>query len=178
VGWAVFSKFFMPDFPHPDRKFTPIDCAIITISDTRTIETDTGGQLARQLLSAAGHVVTFYQIVPDEPEQIINLLAKLAQNGSVQAVILSGGTGISPRDRTYEALVGLLEKVLPGFGELFRWLSYQEIGTRTISSRSIAGTYQGMMVFALPGSRGAVDLGISKIILPELPHLVGQLRQN
>jgi molybdopterin adenylyltransferase len=168
----------MTDIPHPDRQFTPIDCAIITISDTRTIDTDTGGQLARQLLSAAGHVVTFYQIVPDEPEQIIDLLAELADRGSVQAVILSGGTGISPRDRTYEALVGLFEKVLPGFGELFRWLSYQEIGTRTISSRSIAGTYRGMMVFALPGSRGAVDLGISKIILPELPHLVGQLRQN
>jgi molybdopterin adenylyltransferase len=168
----------MIDIPHADQQFMQINCAIITISDTRTIETDTGGQLAHQLLGGAGHVVTFYQIVPDEPEQIIDLLAVLASQGSIQAVILSGGTGISHRDRTYEALGGLFEKVLPGFGELFRWLSYQEIGTRTISSRSIAGTYRGMMVFALPGSRGAVDLGISQIILPELPHLVSQLRQN
>jgi molybdopterin adenylyltransferase len=167
----------MTKTPHPDdRQFTPIDCAIITISDTRTIETDTGGQLANQLLSGAGHQVKFYQIVPDEPAQIIALLNQLANERAIQAVILSGGTGIAPRDRTYEALSDLLEKVLPGFGELFRSLSYAEIGSRAISSRSIAGTYRQMMIFALPGSRGAVELGITKIILPELPHLVKQLR--
>jgi molybdopterin adenylyltransferase len=167
----------MTKIPHPnDQKFTPIDCAIITISDTRTTETDTGGQLANQLLSNAGHEVKFYQIVPDEPEQIIALLEQFASQKSIQAVILSGGTGISPRDRTYEALSGLLEKVLPGFGELFRSLSYAEIGSRTISSRSIAGTYRQMIIFALPGSRGAVELGLTKIILPELPHLIKQIR--
>jgi molybdopterin adenylyltransferase len=167
----------MTQTPHPDdRQFTPIDCAIITISDTRTTETDTGGQLAHQLLRSAGHEVKFYQIVPDEPEQIIALLGELAKQGSIQTVILSGGTGISPRDRTYEALSNLLEKVLPGFGELFRTLSYAEIGSRAISSRSIAGTYRQMIIFALPGSRGAVELGLTKIILPELPHLVKQLR--
>jgi molybdopterin adenylyltransferase len=167
----------MTKTPHPDdRQFTPIDCAIITISDTRTIETDTGGQLARQLLGNAGHEVKLYQILPDEPDQIMALLAELAEQGSIQAVILSGGTGIAPRDRTYEALSGLLEKVLPGFGELFRSLSYAEIGSRAISSRSIAGTYHQMMIFALPGSRGAVELGLTKIILPELPHLIKQLR--
>ncbi len=167
----------MTKTPHPDdRQFTPINCAIITISDTRTAETDTGGQLANQLLSSAGHEVKFYQIVPDEPAQIIALLHQLANEGAIQAVILSGGTGITPRDRTYEALTGLLEKVLPGFGELFRSLSYAEIGSRTISSRSIAGTYRQMMIFALPGSRGAVELGITKIILPELSHLIKQLR--
>jgi molybdopterin adenylyltransferase len=171
-------RIFMTDRPHPDNQSINVNCAILTISDTRTIDTDTGGQLARQLLSAAGHVVTFYQIIPDEPAQIVELVDKLAIQGNVQAIILSGGTGIAPRDRTYEALTGLFEKVLPGFGELFRSLSYTEIGTRTISSRSIAGTYQGMIIFALPGSRGAVELGISKIILPELLHLVGQLRQN
>jgi molybdopterin adenylyltransferase len=168
----------MSNIPHPDREFTPINCAIITISDTRTIETDTGGQLATQLLITAGHQVNVYQIIPDEPTQIIGLLQDLAAGQEVQAVILSGGTGINPRDCTYEALTGVLEKVLPGFGELFRSLSYAEIGTRTISSRSIAGTYRSMMVFALPGSRGAVNLGISQIILPELAHLVDQLRQN
>jgi molybdopterin adenylyltransferase len=167
----------MPNIPHPDRQFISIDCAIITISDTRTPETDTGGQLVHQLLSSAGHEVKFYQIVPDEPEQIMALLEQLAAGESIQAVILSGGTGISPRDRTYEALTGLLEKILPGFGELFRSLSYTEIGSRTISSRSIAGTYRQMIIFALPGSRGAVELGITKIILPELAHLVQQLRQ-
>jgi molybdopterin adenylyltransferase len=167
----------MTKTPHPnDRQFTPIDCAIITISDTRTTETDTGGQLANQLLSSAGNEVKFYRIVPDEPEQIIALLDELANEGAIQAVILSGGTGIAPRDRTYEALSNLLEKVLPGFGELFRSLSYAEIGSRAISSRSIAGTYRQMIIFALPGSRGAVELGITKIILPELPHLIKQLR--
>jgi molybdopterin adenylyltransferase len=167
----------MTQTPHPDdQQFTPIDCAIITISDTRTTETDTGGQLAHQLLRSAGHEVKFYQIIPDEPEQIISLLEQLATQESIQAVILSGGTGISPRDRTYEALGNLLEKVLPGFGELFRTLSYAEIGSRAISSRSIAGTYRQMMIFALPGSRGAVELGLTKIILPELPHLIKQLR--
>ncbi len=167
----------MTKTPHPDdRQFTPINCAIITISDTRTTETDTGGQLANQLLSNAGHEVKFYQIVPDEPAQIIALLNQLANEETIQAVILSGGTGISPRDRTYEALNSLLEKILPGFGELFRSLSYAEIGSRTISSRSIAGTYRQMIIFALPGSRGAVELGITKIILPELPHLIKQLR--
>jgi molybdopterin adenylyltransferase len=167
----------MTQTPHPDdRQFTPIDCAIITISDTRTTETDTGGQLAHQLLRSAGHEVKFYQIVPDEPEQIVALLEQLATQKSIQAVILSGGTGISPRDRTYEALSNLLEKVLPGFGELFRTLSYAEIGSRTISSRSIAGTYRQMIIFALPGSQGAVELGLTKIILPELPHLIKQLR--
>lgn len=168
----------MPNIPHPDQQNTSIDCAIITISDTRTVETDTGGQLACQLLNSAGHTVSFYQIIPDEPDQIIAQLQKLAEQGSVQAVILSGGTGIAPRDRTYEALTGLLEKILPGFGELFRSLSYAEIGSRTISSRSIAGTYRQMMIFALPGSRGAVELGITEIILPELPHLVKQLQSQ
>ena len=166
----------MTKTPHPDdRQFTPINCAIITISDTRTTETDTGGQLANQLLSSAGHEVKFYQIVPDEPTQIIALLNQLANEGAIQAVILSGGTGISPRDRTCETLNSLLEKILPGFGELFRSLSYAEIGSRAISSRSIAGTYRQMIIFALPGSRGAVELGITKIILPELPHLIKQL---
>jgi molybdopterin adenylyltransferase len=166
----------MTQTPHPDdQQFTSIDCAIITISDTRTTETDTGGQLAHQLLRSAGHEVKFYQIVPDEPEQIVALLEQLAHQKSIQAVILSGGTGISPRDRTYEALSDLLEKVLPGFGELFRTLSYAEIGSRTISSRSIAGTYRQMIIFALPGSKGAVELGLTKIILPELPHLIKQL---
>jgi molybdopterin adenylyltransferase len=163
--------------PHPDdQKFTPIRCAIITISDTRTIETDTGGQLANQLMSSAGHKVEFYQVVPDEPELITNLLIQLTQQKSIQAVVLSGGTGIAPRDRTYEALSDLLEKVLPGFGELFRALSYAEIGSRAISSRAIAGTHGQMLVFALPGSRGAVELGLTKLILPELPHLVKQLQ--
>lgn len=163
--------------PHPDdRQFTPINCAIITISDTRTTETDSGGQLASQLLRSTGHEVKFYQILPDEPVQIMALLEQLANQKSIQAVILSGGTGIAPRDRTYEALSGLLEKILPGFGELFRALSYAEIGSRAISSRSIAGTYRQMMIFALPGSRGAVELGLTKIILPELPHLIKQLR--
>jgi molybdopterin adenylyltransferase len=167
----------MNNIPHPDPPFQSIACAVITISDTRTIETDTGGQKAQQLIAAAGHQVAYYQIIPDEPEQLISMIEQLASQ-SISAVICSGGTGIAPRDRTYEALVDLLEKDLPGFGELLRWLSYAEIGTRTISSRAIGGTYRDLLIFSLPGSPGAVELGLTKIILPELSHLVRQLQQK
>jgi molybdopterin adenylyltransferase len=164
--------------PHPDSQIHSIACAVITISDTRTIATDTGGQAAQQLIMADGHQVSFYQIIPDEPDQLLSTITALADQEQIQAIICSGGTGIAPRDRTYEALAGLLEKTLPGFGELFRWLSYAEIGTRTISSRAIGGTYRNLLIFSLPGSQGAVELGLSKIILPELNHLVKQLRQT
>jgi molybdopterin adenylyltransferase len=161
--------------PHPDRISISVNCAVITVSDTRTPDTDSSGALIKQLLLAAGHKICRYQIVPDEPEQIrAQLAATINSPAPIQAIIFNGGTGISPRDRTYEAISSVLNKTLPGFGEIFRWLSYQEIGSRAISSRVIAGTYQHLLVFSLPGSRGAVQLGMEKLILPELVHLVTQ----
>jgi molybdopterin adenylyltransferase len=161
--------------PHPDRISISTACAVVTVSDTRTPDTDSSGELIQQLLLAAGHKVCRYQIVPDEPAQILaQLEATIANPTPIQVIVFNGGTGISPRDCTYEAISCMLTKTLPGFGEIFRWLSYQDIGSRAISSRAIAGTYQHLLVFSLPGSRGAVQLGMEKLILPELVHLVTQ----
>ncbi len=166
----------MVAIPHPDSQSIPINCAVITISDTRTPATDQSGQLIQDLLQAAGHQISIYRVIPDEPTQIKELLVTLGENQQLQAVIFNGGTGIAPRDTTYDALARMLEKTLPGFGELFRSLSYAEIGTRSIASRAVAGTYQNLLIFSLPGSRGAVQIGVSQIILPEINHLVKQLR--
>jgi molybdenum cofactor biosynthesis protein B len=155
-----------------------ITCAVITVSDTRTVETDKSGQLIKQLLLDAKHTVGAYTIIPDEPIQIQNQLHKLASHVNLDTVICNGGTGIAPRDTTYDAIANLLEKTLPGFGELFRYLSYQEIGSRAIASRAIAGVYQSKLIFSLPGSSNAVKLGMQQLILPELIHLVGQIRGN
>lgn len=162
--------------PHPDPTTMTVNCAVITVSDTRSFETDKSGQLIKQLLLDAAHTVEVYTIIPDEPMQIQNRLQKLVSNVDLDAVICNGGTGIAPRDTTYEAIANLLEKTLPGFGELFRFLSYQEIGSRAIASRAIAGVYQGKLVFSLPGSSTAVKLGMQQLILPELVHLVTQVR--
>lgn len=148
-----------------------IRCGVITISDTRTPATDTSGAAARAALEAAGHVVAGYAVVPDEPAQIVALVRELAGQGC-QAIITSGGTGITRRDSTFEAIDGLLEKRLPGFGELFRMLSYQEIGAAAMLSRATAGLFGGAVIFCLPGSTGAVRLALERLIVPELPHLV------
>lgn len=162
--------------PHPDSTPISISCAVITVSDTRTSTTDTSGGLIRDLLQSAGHQIGIYQIVPDEPTQIRAQLDIAADfQPPIQAIILNGGTGISARDTTYDEIASILTKTLPGFGELFRFLSYQEIGSRAIASRAIAGTYQQLLIFSLPGSRGAVQLGMEKLILPELIHLVTQM---
>ncbi len=165
----------MAHYPHPDASKTTISCAIVTVSDTRSWESDRNGQIIQQLLLAAGHAINQYQIVKDEPAQIQTQLQILGQIPQVQAVIFNGGTGIAPRDTTYDALEQLLEKTLPGFGELFRWLSYQEIGSRAMASRAIAGVYQSKLVFSIPGSTNAVTLAMQSLILPELVHLVNQL---
>ncbi|MGB3206749.1 MAG: MogA/MoaB family molybdenum cofactor biosynthesis protein [Crinalium sp.] len=160
--------------PHPDQVEIKVNCAVITVSDTRTEETDRSGQLIQQLVRDAGHTVGIYRIIKDEPIQIQTQLTDLNQF-SVKAVIFNGGTGIAPRDTTYDALEKLLEKILPGFGELFRTLSYQEIGSRAIASRAVAGIYQQKLVFSIPGSTNAVKLAVQQLILPELIHLVTQL---
>lgn len=162
--------------PHPDKIQVAIDCAVVTVSDTRTPETDLSGQLIKQLLHSAGHNTSSYRIIPDEPTQIrAELERAIASEPPIRAIIFNGGTGIAARDNTYEAIASALTKTLPGFGEIFRMLSYQEIGSRAIGSRAIAGTYRQLLVFSLPGSQGAVKLGMEKLILPELIHLVAQI---
>ncbi|WP_341525592.1 MogA/MoaB family molybdenum cofactor biosynthesis protein [Nostoc sp. UHCC 0302] len=167
----------MTSQPHPDSIEITITCAVVTVSDTRTPETDKSGQLIQQLLLAAHHAVGAYTIIKDEPTQIQGQIEQLGQNLNLDAVIFNGGTGIAPRDTTYDAIEKLLEKTLPGFGELFRFLSYQEIGSRAIASRAVAGVYQNKLIFSLPGSSNAVRLAMEKLILPELVHLVSQIRK-
>jgi len=162
--------------PHPDRQILSVPCAIITVSDSRTTVTDKSGQILKEGLENAQHKITFYQIIPDEPSQIKELLTQLGNNPEVEAIIFNGGTGIAPRDTTYDAIAYLLEKTLPGFGEIFRYLSYQEIGSRAIASRALGGVYRNKLIFSLPGSTGAVKLALEKLILPELNHLIGQLK--
>jgi len=168
----------MAQQPHPDTTGMTVNCAVITVSDTRLPETDRSGQLIKQLLLDAEHGVGAYTIVKDEPAQIQAQMEVLGKRSDLDAVIFNGGTGIAPRDTTYDAIEGLLEKTLPGFGELFRSLSYQEIGSRAIASRAIAGVYQSKLVFSLPGSTKAVELAMQRLILPELAHLVSQLRNK
>jgi molybdopterin adenylyltransferase len=165
----------MATTPHPDTTPLAVKCAVITISDTRTQQSDRSGQIIQHLLQEAGHQIAFYRLLPDEPQQIYSLLQELGRS-DLEAIVFNGGTGIATRDTTYEAVTQLLEKTLPGFGELFRFLSYQEIGSRAMASRAIAGVYSQKLVFALPGSSNAVKLALEKIILPEIVHLVKQLK--
>jgi molybdopterin adenylyltransferase len=163
--------------PHPNKSPKTVNCAVITVSDTRLPETDKSGQLIQRLSIDAGHAIAYYAVIKDEPNQIREQLATIGSL-PIQAVIFNGGTGIAPRDTTYDALEGLLEKTLPGFGELFRYLSYQEIGSRAIASRALAGVYQHQLIFSIPGSTGAVKLAVEKLILPELVHLVEQIESQ
>lgn len=167
----------MTQIPHPDPLGTTVNCAVITVSDTRTSENDTSGQLIQQLLGEARHTLAAYRILKDEPAEIREQLKLLCASPDLDALIFNGGTGIAPRDTTYDAIASLLEKTLPGFGEVFRWLSYEEIGSRAIASRAIAGVYRSKLIFSLPGSSKAVKLAMEKLILPELVHLVKQLNK-
>jgi molybdenum cofactor biosynthesis protein B len=161
---------------HHHRKEAPsrVSTAVITVSDTRTLETDTGGALTESLLEAAGHPVLSREIVADEPAQIRASLERLLGRTDLQAVILTGGTGVAPRDQTPDAVEPLLDRVVPGFGELFRFLSYEDIGSAALLSRALAGLVGGRVVFVIPGSRGAVRLAMEKLILPEIGHLAGE----
>jgi molybdenum cofactor biosynthesis protein B len=147
-------------------------CCVITVSDTRTIETDGGGKLVVERLATAGHKVLRREIIPDEPEPMIALLRECESDANIQAVLLTGGTGIASRDQTFETVSGLLSKTIPGYGELFRALSFSEIGSATILSRTIGGLMSQTVVLTMPGSPKAVELAMEKIIMPELGHLV------
>jgi molybdenum cofactor biosynthesis protein B len=151
-----------------------VSCFIITVSDTRTEATDTAGAAIAQLLSAAGHTVAGRTIVSDDAELVRGLIEKQLANPNVQAVITTGGTGITSRDSTYEAVETMMRKRLDGFGELFRMLSYQQIGPAAMMSRACAGVVAGRVLVALPGSEAAVRLAMERLLIPELGHLVQQ----
>lgn len=152
-----------------------VPVALLTISDTRGAANDRSGRLARELFEAAGHRVVTARILKDEPDQVAAAVRELAASGEVRAIVLNGGTGISRRDRTYEAVAAVLDRRLDGFGELFRALSYQEIGSAAMLSRAVAGLVGGVAVFALPGSTGAVRLGLERLVLPELGHILAEI---
>jgi molybdenum cofactor biosynthesis protein B len=147
-------------------------CYILTVSDTRTEATDTSGRAIFDLLFAGGHQVAGRRIVPDEPLVVRQAIEEQMANPNVQVIIATGGTGITSRDRTFETVDAMLDKRLDGFGELFRMLSYQEIGSAAMLSRACGGLIRGKLIFSLPGSEAAVRLGMTKLILPELGHLV------
>jgi molybdenum cofactor biosynthesis protein B len=151
-----------------------VSIAIVTVSDTRTPETDTSGKLIHQLVQEAGHQVTGYRIVRDEPDEVRAALEEFT-DGRARLVIFNGGTGISKRDRTYDVISQALEKTLPGFGELFRMLSFQEVGAAAMLSRATAGVYHDTVVFSTPGSPNAVQVAVGKLILPEIQHLAWEL---
>ena len=162
----------MPGDGHKSQVVTDVSCAVLTVSDTRTTDTDTSGQWIRRALTSAGHRVTAYEIVPDDAPRIRERLGRLIDDPDCRVVLLTGGTGLGPRDSTFEVVDGLLEKRLDGFGELFRSLSYAEIGAAAMLSRAAAGTVGSTAIFSLPGSPGAVRLAMEKLILPELGHIV------
>jgi molybdopterin adenylyltransferase len=154
----------------------PIAIAVVTVSDSRTKETDRGGSYLCREVERRGHRLAGYSLIPDEAAALEGILAEIA-NGPADVAIFSGGTGIAQRDRTIDVLGVRLEKTLPGFGELFRMLSYEEIGSAAILSRAVAGLYRGKFVFCLPGSPAAVRLAWEKLIEPELRHLVWERRR-
>ncbi len=148
---------------------------IVAVSSTRTVETDKGGPVIARLLEESGHTVVGREVLPDAAGTVRARLLALVDDSSVDAVVLTGGTGISTRDGTYEAVAGLLEKTLPGFGELFRVLSHREIGSAAMLSRAVGGVVRGLVVFAVPGSPAACELAARELIAPELGHLVYEL---
>ena len=170
----------MSESVHKHKESAPdtVRVAILTISDTRTPETDTGGDIAEELLRGAGQEVVERRIVRDEVSGIRNNLIDLLARSDVDAVITTGGTGISARDTTYEVVERMVEKRLDGFGEIFRMLSFEEIGSATIMSRALAGSVGSKFVASLPGSRNAVRLAVEKLLVPELSHIVFELSKH
>ena len=152
-----------------------VGCFVLTVSDTKTPDTDTSGALIRDRLTGAGHSVVGSTIVRDEPADVARVVKEACGDGRVQVVILTGGTGITSRDSTFEAVTALLDKRLPGFGELFRVLSYQEVGAAAMLSRAQMGIHARRVVVSLPGSPNACRLALDKLLLPELGHLVREV---
>jgi molybdenum cofactor biosynthesis protein B len=165
------------DAPLEHKAHAPasVGCFVLTVSDTRTPETDTSGRAIRSLLEHAGHTVTAHAIVNDEPAQVTSAVRAQLADDRTHVIITTGGTGVSSRDGTFEAVNALFEKRLDGFGEIFRMLSFQEIGSAAMMSRATAGTVARKAIFVLPGSENAVRLAMTRLIVPELGHVVQQL---
>ena len=160
---------------HKSHAPASVGCFVLTVSDTRTEETDSSGRAIRSLLVDHGHTVTGFAIVPDEPAHVTATLREQLAAPATRIVIATGGTGLTSRDGTYEAVSGLFDKRLDGFGELFRMLSYEEIRAAAMLTRATAGTVGRRAIFVLPGSEHAVRLAMTRLILPELGHIVQQL---
>jgi molybdenum cofactor biosynthesis protein B len=160
-----------PDHRASARAVGPVACSVLTVSDSRSEATDESGQLIQRLVAQGGHRVADYELIRNEPLQIEERVSRFLA-GPSQCLIVTGGTGAGRRDVTVETVSPLLEKVLPGFGELFRWLSFQEIGTAAMLSRALLGIRDGKVICCLPGSAAAVRLGVERLLLPELAHLV------
>ena len=167
----------MSHVEHKAQAPASVACYVLTVSDSRTPDTDTGGRAIRELLEGAGHRVAGHAIVRDEPEQVAARVRAQLADPQTQVIITTGGTGITSRDGTFEAVDGLLDKRLDGFGELFRMLSFQDIGASAMMSRATAGTAGRKAIFVLPGSPHAVQLAMTRLILPELGHVVQQLQR-
>lgn len=162
---------------HRSQAPETLRCAVITVSDTRTPETDTGGKAVADYLTGAGHRVVAKEIIPDEPARMRPLVTSLAERGDIDAILLTGGTGIGSRDQTYETISGLLTKSLPGYGEIFRWLSFEDVGPAAMLSRATGGLIGRTVVLTMPGSPAAVRLAMEKLIVPEIGHLVREARR-
>ncbi len=160
---------------HKAHAPSSVACGVITISDSRTPETDDSGRLIRDMLAAAGHTVPVAAIVKDETDAILAAVSRAAE--TCDAILTNGGTGLATRDVTIPTLAPLLERTLPGFGELFRSLSYQEVGSAAMLSGALAGVFRGRLLVCLPGSPDACRLALEKLILPELGHAIGLLRR-
>lgn len=169
----------MSSVPEQHRHQAPavVRCAVITVSDSRTLETDTGGRTIVELLSGHGHEVVQRSLIRDDPQPMRELLTALTQRPDVDTILLTGGTGLGSRDQTFETVSGLITKPLPGYGELFRMLSYAEIGAAAMLSRAVGGLLERTVVVTMPGSPAGVRLAMEKLILPELGHLVREARR-
>ena len=153
------------------------NCAIVTLSDTRTVETDISGKRIAELLETNGHRVEGLWLIPDDPQRLVQLLDEHLSNAAIDAILTNGGTGISRRDNTIAVVESKLTLPLPGFGELFRMLSWDQIGSGAMLSRAAGGVAGAKLLFAMPGSTKAVELAMTRLILPELRHLLGELRK-
>ncbi len=169
----------MTQVPEQHRREAPasVRCAVLTVSDTRTPATDTGGSALVDLLTEAGHQMVERDLLRDEPEPLGRLVAQWRDRDDVDAILVTGGTGIGSRDQTFETVSALLDKTLPGYGELFRRLSFEEIGPAAMLSRAVGGLVGRTVLLTMPGSRAAVELAMRRLILPELGHLVREARR-
>ena len=163
---------------HPTHQHETVRAAVLTVSDTRTMDTDKGGQKVQYFLSEAQFEIAAYTILKDNVDMLRHQLTEWCADDAINTIILTGGTGFTKRDVTYDAVQSVLEKEMTGFGELFRMLSYDDIGARAMFSRAIAGSVGETAIYALPGSTNAVALGMEKLIIPTVQHFLGELKRT